>query len=444
MTDFSTKLTVRGTKSDYRKVLEILRYYAEDSRERESDHVFWYFDRKVCWFEDSELKSYVKRGVMQVSLCGPYGSVDQMDPYGGVISIVFQKIADAIPESSFVGEMSGFAGDCDVSIKAELRDGLLYYRQREDSGSNVMEDEEAVDAISEDGDEPAEEWDEVYEPKTQKWIPYQRYFSEAELKEFTFTIVLTDQAGGTFQTVIPIAFDSREDELEDSLWVYAYPDEYLAADTVESFLKLLLKGYQEQVERQKKLPGFDVWQKRWGRRADAWESKIADFQKELSADIGDHALSNAELRLVFEESKSRRILDWMNPTLAKKVCHATEQNRKKYIEEFENYLTNFSPRFRRWSWLCYSRQSMQQNKGADGKASSAMAEDQYYRYSGRLVWNHAAESIEDFARLLCSKEAPGEYFFQQLLVNFETGSVKDTVIYAPGYGRGERDPFRDT
>lgn len=50
----------------------------------------------------------------------------------------------------------------------------------------------------------------------------------------------------------------------------------------------------------------------------------------------------------------------------------------------------------------------------------------------KLDWSCVATSVEDFAKVICSKENPREYAVERVLVDYDTGTIEQTAVYMPG------------
>ena len=50
----------------------------------------------------------------------------------------------------------------------------------------------------------------------------------------------------------------------------------------------------------------------------------------------------------------------------------------------------------------------------------------------KLDWSCVATSVEDFAKVICSKEDPREYAVERVLVDYDEGTIEQTAVYMPG------------
>ena len=175
--DFWTSLDVKGTKEECLKIMKVLCYYANDRQKQyREQHDCWYLDTSFETPEE-ELEQLWAAGEMKLDISGPYG-IWNPTPDGSDCDL-FERIADASPDCWFHGTIKGWDTGGDVSIAAELIDGLLYYR----SGYSTFDDydEEFDDEFEEEADEEEEEkggdeesdreevWDGFYDPKTQEY-----------------------------------------------------------------------------------------------------------------------------------------------------------------------------------------------------------------------------------------------------------------------------------
>ena len=59
-------------------------------------------------------------------------------------------------------------------------------------------------------------------------------------------------------------------------------------------------------------------------------------------------------------------------------------------------------------------------------------ESDHRKIHSALDWRCAAESLEAFARLLCSKDNPREYAVETVKVDYVANTVEQTAVYMPG------------
>ena len=140
--DFSTELTVRGTKEAYLAILKVLHTYADERYQQYREHRnCWYLDKKIGEVTEKTLENYLKNGVFSILLGGPYGvmngpMMDEVD--------LFERLADAAPGCSFEGSISGWDPGANQRIDAKLADGLLYLRVTYKEFGDEREDEDLI------------------------------------------------------------------------------------------------------------------------------------------------------------------------------------------------------------------------------------------------------------------------------------------------------------
>lgn len=385
--DFTTTLNVKGSKEECLEIMKVLCHYANDRQEQ-------YMEKRDCWYLDESLESPEEElnekwasGKMSIILSGPYGIFSQLEKDIDL----FERIADAAPACCFFGSITGWDAGGDQSLVAELKDGLLYLR----SFYGEYGDET-------DEDENAEVWDTIYDPKAKK---YSQFSHASEGDSVVVTISLLDQRGVKYELSLP------SDVIEDPINLYCWPEDFLSDKSVDNIFNILLNTIDgEGAEKRKK--------------------DIIAFRTEVKSELENNGLSKLELTKTHDH-KAPFFFGWLRANvlypemkkLANKVCTCAEKNRQKNIEEFENYLNTFKPWFPVCEWTGWPEFCIWHHREDDINPN--------YNDSVKLDWSCLADSVEEFAKYICSKEEPKEYAVERVVVDFEAGTTEQTAIYMP-------------
>ena len=134
--DLYTELTLNGNKEELFRMLKVLKTFESDNYERYNRGEYCCYLEDINFYSgkisscyrladttDEEILAYLSkvRNELEVFGSGPWGA------YCAASDIeLFERLADASPDASFVGFIKGFALGADVYHKAELRDHLLH------------------------------------------------------------------------------------------------------------------------------------------------------------------------------------------------------------------------------------------------------------------------------------------------------------------------------
>lgn len=409
--DFTTTLEVRGTKEECTEIMKVLCYFTNDRYEQyRGKRDCWYLDETLCAPEE-EVKRRWKEGEMSLMLGGPYGVWDGL--LGDGIDL-FERIADAAPACQFKGSISGWDPGAEQSLKAELKNGLLYLGSSYyEFGGGFDEDDEYFDDEDdeyfddEENDETAEadvSWDRVYDPATKK---YARVSKAVEGDSVTVSITVTDLQDQLHTLELQSAF------IEDPITFDCWPEDILVTNNADELIKLLaetISGTGSAVQV-KKLEAFGE------------TLRGIDFRRVELVKIHDH--------------KAPFFFSWLRSAemkkLAKKVRTCAEKNRQKNVDEFNAYLKEFRTWFPatdqtpQFPDLCMYHRVEQEN----GWISKSRNPESRFDGNLRLDWHCAAASVQEFAELICSKENPREYAVERVTVDYTAGTIDQSAIYMP-------------
>ena len=243
-------------------------------------------------------------------------------------------------------------------------------------------------------------------------VDHNQAFSENRADAVDVTIILTDLHGVQHKLLL-----SSED-IEHPINLNCYPEDFLAANHVDTLIRLLLDSIDgEGVETQKE--------------------EITIFGEQLKAKLNDNGFSSLELVKIFD-IKAPFFFGWLKSNipyadvkkLAQKVHSSAEKNRQKNIESFETYIESFEPWFPKsevpgWPEFCMYRVV---DKGNGRKYFIRNPE---CKLVPKLDWSCAASSVEEFAQLICSKGNPREYAIERVFIDYVSGSVEQTATYMP-------------
>lgn len=404
--DFTTELTAKGTEEELLLLLNTLHFYADERmaqyRERQD---CWYLNEKLGDITEETLSSYVEDGILSIGFDGPYGVMN--GPVTDTVDL-FERLADAAPGCSFEGSITGWDAGAEQGIDAKLENGLLYLRYSYiEFGGEDEEDESENDSSEAD-------WDAIYDPSTKEYRKPQKSVNGDTV---TVTIRLTDLQGKEYLLVLP----------SENIWhptnLHCFPRDFLAADTADKLIALLLHAVSG-----------DGWQKR--------KEEIRAWQAEIPAD-GFAAL---ELKKIHDH-REPLFFDWLRTGVfgdadsnlkkpAKKVIARSQKNKQENLQEFEKIVQSFEPRFPGCEWTGWPEFCIWRVKGdfAPGEKRNPFRpyESDHRKIHSALDWRCAAESLEAFARLLCSKDNPREYAVETVKVDYVANTVEQTAVYMPG------------
>lgn len=419
--DFTTTLEIKGTKEECLEIMKVLCNYATTDRQNH------YRENRDSWYlyedfetPEEEVERRWKTGEMNLMISGPYG---MWNPIDGNCDL-FERLADASPGAWFRGSIEGFDAGGDVSIAAELIDGLLYYRlgyspfdsydeefDEEFDEEDEEEEEKYCEAENPDEDDESykeEIWDGFYDPKTRE---YHNISLASEGDSVTVSIVLTDTQGVRHELIL------RSKNIERPLNFKCFPKDLLEADQTEKLIQLLKKSVNF-------LAGGETEEVR---------QKISTFGEEFQSAAPDRKPVRLELTKIHNH-KAPFFFGWLRycepelKKLAKKVCTCAEKNKQRNIDEFGRYLENYEPRFpdceyTGWPEFCGFGFSIPSKGGGfswnpDTKAT--------------FDWHGVAGSVEEFAKYLCSKKEPREYAVEKVIVDYVAGTPEQTAVYMPG------------
>ena len=410
--DFTTSLRVEGTKEECLEIMKVLYFYANDRQEQ-------YRKKRDCWYLDEtfdspeeEVEECWKSGEMSLMLSGPYGIMN--GPVGDVIDL-FERIADVAPSCHFYGSISGWDAGGDQSLDAELKNGLLYLRSSfSEFGEDEFEDEDFEDEeFEEETDEDVNDgdaWDTVYDPKTKS---YSQVSSASEGDSVGVTILLYDKSGEVHALSLP------SDVIEAPINLNCYPEDFLKDNSVEKLFSIIIDAID-------------------GDGAEIRKADIIAFRDSLEAEVRTNGISKLELVKVHDH-KAPFFFGWLraNATypemkkLAKKVCTCAEKNKQNNIDEFEKYLEGFEPWFPGCEYTGWPEFCMY-HVVDEGNGRLAFQRNPNRKVITKLDWSCVATSVEDFAKVICSKENPREYAVERVLVDYDTGTIEQTAVYMPG------------
>ena len=457
--DFNTGLTVRGTKEEYLAILKVLHTYADERYQQYREHRnCWYLDEKIGEVTEKTLENYLKNGVFSILLSGPYGVMN--GPVPDEVDL-FERLADAAPSCSFEGSISGWDPGANQGIDAKLNNGLLYLRYMykefgdewddedlitcdfcnerfeeeeiirvltpEGEACNVCYDcyeehglydwEKAVDDEDDEAEDEEEEdvdWDTVYDPITHE---YHSFESGKPGDSVTVSITLTDQQGKCYQLLLP------SEDIEDPINLHCFPRDFLEADTADKLIDLLLHA----------LDGGG-WKKR-REEILAWKREIPveGFAALELRKVHDH-----EELLFFGWLRSNALGEKENlKKIAKKVLTCSEKNRPNKLAEFQEQIAACKPwfpgsEFCGWPEFCVWRVKGEPDPAGTEQQFRPFERDPESSLVPVLDWHCAASSLEDFARLLCSKEDPREYAMETVSIDYAAHTAKQSAVYMPG------------
>ena len=418
--DFTTTISVKGTKGECLEIMKVLCYYANDRKKQyRENHDCWYLDESLGTPEE-EVEQRWENGEMKLVISGPYGVWNPIDEDCDL----FERIADAVPTCYFFGSISGWDSGGDLSLEAELKDELLYLRSSyrafgydDEEFDDEFDDDEFDDEFDDEYDDEMDEdesgestWDTVYDPKTKS---YSQVSSASEGDSVVVTISILDKNRIKHELSLP------SDTIEYPINFNCYPEDFLSDSSVENLFSILLDTIEGD--------GFE------DRKKD-----IEEFRIKIESELMNNGLSKLEL-IKIHDHKAPFFFGWLRANvtypemkkLAKKVCTCAEKNKQKNIDAFENYLNTFKPWFPAceypgWPEFCYY------HIVDEGNGRRSCTGNPNYQGSVKLDWSCVADSVEDFAKLICSKENPREYAVERVLVDFEAGTTEQSAVYMPG------------
>ena len=404
--DFNTEISVKGTKEDYLSILKVLHLYADEREEQyRSKHDCWYLDGKLGEINETALTSFVENGVLSVGFGGPYGVMngtmeDEVD--------LFERLADAAPNCSFEGSVSGWDVGAEQGIDAKLENGLLYLRYSYKPFGEDDWDEEEDDWDDEEDEGPEEDWSTIYDPISHKYQRPERDVPEED--GVTVTITVTDSSGKNHVLVLP------SDDIWEPTNLKCFPKDLLSAKTIQSIIQVLM-GSVEGIGAENRI------------------QEIAEFGEQLKSALDGNSITRLELTKVHNH-KEPLFFGWLRASsfapdlkkMAKSVCTCAEKNKAKNIEIFETYVKNYNLSFPGCEWTGWPEFC--------GFGFSIPAETGGFSWNPEtkavLDWRGVAANAEEFAHFLCSKEEPREYAIEAVVVDYTAGTTKQTAIYMPG------------
>lgn len=372
--DFNTSIIVKGTQEECLKVLKVLRYYTNERQKQ-------YDESSDCWYllgdfelPEEVLKSFWKSGTMKLDLGGPYGVwngplFDEVD--------LFEKIADAVPTCYFCGRISGWDAGGDQSIGAEFKDGKLHQEfKRED-----LEDE---------GDGS---WDSIYDPNTHDHSSV----SSLENNYAKVSITLIDLSGQNHELTL---FS------QDPEWPISFkctPFEILAADRIEKLYGLL----QESNER---YGGYTAAE------ADEVNKEISSFMDSMKDVCPDGKVAKIELtkEIYYKEPLWFGFIRDELKKIARKVKTCSQKKKQETVGEFQGFLESYEPfmpfsSYAGWPNFC-------------GKA-----------WSAEFDWSGVANTLEELADFIVSKEQPSDYAVEKVVVDYIARTADLSSVYMPKF-----------
>ena len=190
--DFNTSAQIKGTREDVFAIVKILKSYATEkhdqySKSRNCQYLQSAYlanqdtvglGQRINYMTDEDLFEFIDSSNCDVIVgaSGPYGHFGFLDEVK-----IFRDMADAAPNASFVGGMSGFNPGGDQDAAFELKNGLLYckyaFGDEEDcyDDEEYCEEDEGLDEDDEDCDDCANEepiwtYEEVYNPVAKRIV----------------------------------------------------------------------------------------------------------------------------------------------------------------------------------------------------------------------------------------------------------------------------------
>lgn len=416
--EFSTYLAVKGTKEECTAILKVLHSYADDRIEQyRKTRDCWYLDGELGEISDKTASALMKKGIMRVVFGGPYGVMN--GPVSEEVDL-FERVADAAPECSFEGNISGWDPGAEQGIDAKLENGLLYLRYiykefGEDEWDEDDEDEwDEDEGEGEDKDEVKEGWDVIYDPGTHE---YKKVVEQNKDDLVTVTIKLTDVKGRTYQLLLP------SEDIWNPTNLKCFPRDFLQADTADKLIALLLHAVDGEGRQKRK------------EEIRAWKDKIpADGFAALELKkVHDH-----EDPLFFGWLRSSALGEENNlKKPAKKVCAGAEKNKQKNLAEFEKAVLSFVPGFPGCEWtgwpeFCVGRAKGELDPAEQESQFRELERDQNRKHTTSLDWHGVACDLEGFARFLCSKEEPREYAVETVRIDYLAHTTEQFAVYMPG------------
>lgn len=411
--DFNTELTVRGTKEEYLAILKVLHTYADERYQQyREQRNCWYLDKKIGEVTEKTLESFLKNGVFSILLSGPYGVMN--GPVTDEVDL-FERLADAAPGCCFEGSISGWDPGAEQGIDAKLENGQLYLRYTYKEFGGEWDDEE-----EDDGDEDEEagdaDWDTVYDPVTHAY--HKPTKKETDGDSVTVSITLTDLQGEKYRLVLP------SEDIEKPINLRCFPRDFLQADTAEKLIDLLVSALDKYFS--------EGWK--------GAQDQILSWKDEIPAG----GFGSLELKKIHDH-KDPMFFGWMRSNMlgeknnlkkpAKKVISCAAKNKQMNLEEFEKAVNAFEPSFPWCDWTGWPEFCNSRLKSAVKEKYGVHFEwdkNPDPRTVAVLDWRCAASDLEDFARLLCSREDPREYAVETVSVDYVAQTVKQSAVYMPG------------
>jgi len=147
-----TEIEVCGTPGEIQAILKVVRCFVTEKVEQykiKSDCVYFVWvkvkgnagEKDLKDMTDEQIIAFVSESgdTLYVEASGPYGRFSMLDEVG-----LFETIAEAAPTATFSGCSKGYVTGADVTLKGELRNGLLYisnYYEPDEGRTEVYQEE---------------------------------------------------------------------------------------------------------------------------------------------------------------------------------------------------------------------------------------------------------------------------------------------------------------
>lgn len=164
--DYSTNICIDGTTEELLAMLAVVRKYLPDPPKyrpdirfdwveiwRKSDKSTFYLE-KLYGMNEEEQQQFLDtfEGKLSISAAGPFGYFDLISSIP-----LFYDMADAAPNASFDGSISGYTSYDESELEAELKDGKLRIIDRYRDNEGYSYEKESVYDVSANSDTNAED-----------------------------------------------------------------------------------------------------------------------------------------------------------------------------------------------------------------------------------------------------------------------------------------------
>ena len=173
--DFHTGAVIKGTTEEIVTAVNVFKEYTK------GNHPAYLMSCRISYdgekglgtrvnnMTDEEIAAFAANHdhTVMISASGPYGRFCFLRDVN-----LFQDLAEAVPHATISGGMDGFGTGGEQIASYELKDGLMVCKYHAGEPDEWDEDEEDwdEDEWDEDCDEPAWDYEEVYDPIAKKFI----------------------------------------------------------------------------------------------------------------------------------------------------------------------------------------------------------------------------------------------------------------------------------